>query len=365
MRAAIESGIPVNQDSNAASQGGVGHYQSAIFKGRRVSTADAFLRPAMRKFGIVVRTDCQVSRIIFEGGRATGVAYTKPGHAIETEVKARAGVIVSAGAINSPKLLQLSGIGPAALLREHAIPMRLGRSGVGQNLRDHYSPRLVARAKAARGSMNGRERGLNLVGEGLRWLVGQPNVAISPALIHVFWKSRPELVNPDFALVFTPASYRRGYIGQLDRYPGAEQFVSGDLLVTSTYCYLIKDELLAAAPPRATAGLRHHRAGAAGSSTPTSITDTQDPGAVPGRSSRLPSTRSPTAPGAARGGRHRQGHRQEGGVSVAPTSGAPAGRATSSEPSGQLPEMDAWILEKDPELATINTGLDELHQERC
>lgn len=221
VRAAIESGIPVNQDSNAASQGGVGHYQSAIFKGRRVSTADAFLRPAMRKFGIVVRTDCQVSRIIFEGRRATGVAYTKPGHAIETEVKARAGVIVSAGAINSPKLLQLSGIGPAALLREHAIPVRLDHSGVGQNLRDHYSPRLVARAKAARGSMNGRERGLNLVGEGLRWLVGQPNIlAISPALIHVFWKSRPELTNPDFALVFTPASYRRGYIGQLDRYPG-------------------------------------------------------------------------------------------------------------------------------------------------
>ncbi|MGE6743547.1 GMC family oxidoreductase [Allorhizobium pseudoryzae] len=221
IKAAIESGIPFNPDSNAASQAGVGHYQSAIFKGRRVSTADAFLRPAMRKFGVAVRTDCQVSRIAFEHGRATGIAYTKPGEAGEMEIRARAGVVVSAGAINSPKLLQLSGIGPAALLSEHGIALRLDRPGVGLNLRDHYSPRLVARARRAKGSMNGRERGVNLISEGLRWLAGRPNIlAVSPALIHVFWKSRPVLANPDFALVFTPASYRRGYIGQLDKFPG-------------------------------------------------------------------------------------------------------------------------------------------------
>lgn len=221
VRAAIESGIPFNPDSNARAQGGVGHYQSAIFKGRRVSTADAFLRPAMQKFGVKVMTNCQVSRIVFDGVRATGVAYTSPSNLNETQLRARAGVVVSAGAINSPKLLQLSGIGPAALLREHGIGLRLDRPGVGRNLRDHYSPRLVARARTIRGSMNGRERGLGLLGQGLRWLAGRPSIlAVSPALIHVFWKSRPELTNPDFALVFTPASYRRGYIGQLDEFPG-------------------------------------------------------------------------------------------------------------------------------------------------
>jgi choline dehydrogenase len=221
VRAAIDSGIPFNPDSNAARQEGVGRYQSAIARGWRVSTADAFLRPAIRKFGISVKTNCHVSKILFEGKRATGVAFTAYGGTDIREIRARAGVIVSAGAVNSPKLLQLSGIGPMHLLQKHGIEVRIDRSGVGENLRDHFSPRIVARARSRDGSMNGRERGLRLLAEIGRWMFGRPSIlALSPALIHVFWKSQPQLANPDFALVFTPASYRRGYIGQLDRFPG-------------------------------------------------------------------------------------------------------------------------------------------------
>lgn len=221
VQAAVNEGVPRNPDYNGENQAGVGPYQSAISKGRRVSTADAFLRPAMRRFKVTVWTRSHVSKILFDGRRATAVAYWQDGDLAERQVQARLGVVVSAGAINTPKLLQLSGIGPADLLTGHGIPVRHHAPGVGENLRDHYSPRLVARARDRKGSMNGRESGLNLGFEISRWLMGMPSIlSVSPALVNVFWKSLPQLRDPDYALVFTPASYRRGYIGMLDEFPG-------------------------------------------------------------------------------------------------------------------------------------------------
>ncbi|NMG41681.1 FAD-binding protein [Chelativorans sp. ZYF759] len=221
VQAAIESGIPFNSDHNGEKQAGVGSYQSAIFRGRRVSTADAFLRPAARRFAVSVATRCQVSEILFDGRRAMGVSYFREGESVPRRADARLGVVVSAGAINTPKLLQLSGIGPADLLRSHGIDVRQDLPGVGENLRDHYSPRLVARARHGKGSVNGRERGWKLAAEGAKWMLGQPSIlSVSPALLHVFWKSDASLADPDYALVFTPASYRRGYIGKLDAFPG-------------------------------------------------------------------------------------------------------------------------------------------------
>lgn len=221
VQAAQEGGIPFNPDHNAESQAGVGHYQSAIHRGWRISTADAFLRPAIRRFGVSVKTGSHASKILFDGTRAIGVEYTSGTGTGRRVVKARLRTVISAGAINSPKLLQLSGIDPADLLKRHGIEVRLDRPGVGQNLRDHYSPRLVAQARHRDGSMNGRERGWRLGAEIARWMLGRPSIlALSPALFHVFWKSLPDLADPDFSLVFTPASYRRGYIGQLDHFPG-------------------------------------------------------------------------------------------------------------------------------------------------
>lgn len=221
VQAAVDAGLPRNPDYNGARQDGVGRYQSAIFRGRRVSTADAFLRPAVRQFGVTVRTRCLIAHIPFDGKRATGLAYLADGETALRVVGARIAVVVAAGAINTPKLLQLSGIGPAGLLTSRGIEVVEDLPGVGENLRDHFSPRLVARATHRKGSMNGRERGLPLAAEVLRWLFGRPSIlSVSPALVHAFWASRPALPGPDYALVFTPASYRCGYIGKLDAFPG-------------------------------------------------------------------------------------------------------------------------------------------------
>jgi len=218
---AVGLGIPRNPDYNGAYQHGVGYFQRAIRRGRRVSAARAFLRPAMGRRNLEVRTRSHVTSILLEGKRAVGVRYRVggPGGA-EREVRARREVVLSGGAINSPKLLQISGIGPAELLRQIGVPVRHALPGVGENFRDHYAARLVARVKGV-GTINERARGLNLIGEAVKWSLGRPSVlALQPSLVFVFWKSDPALDAPDLQLVFTPASYKEGSVGLLDDFPG-------------------------------------------------------------------------------------------------------------------------------------------------
>lgn len=216
--AAVERGHPLNPDYNGERQEGVGRYQSAIVKGRRASTATAYLRTAIR-LGVEVRTNVLAERILFDGRRATGVAY-RLGDTVNI-VHARRGVIVSAGTVHSPKLLQLSGVGPADLLSNLGIDIVHALPGVGENFHDHYSPRLVARLKPDVDTLNSHVTGLALVGQVMRWLAGRPSVlSLSPALAHVFGKSRAGLGFPDYSLVFTPASYKAGFIGRLDDFPG-------------------------------------------------------------------------------------------------------------------------------------------------
>ena len=135
LKAAQMAGLPLNPDFNGASQEGVGVYQITTRDGRRMSAARAFLRPAMRRKNVRVETGAQATRILFEGTRAVGVEYRRNG---ETR-QARAGreVIVSAGSVNSPQLLQLSGLGPAALLAGQGIPVVQALENVGRNLQDH------------------------------------------------------------------------------------------------------------------------------------------------------------------------------------------------------------------------------------
>ncbi|ALR21843.1 GMC family oxidoreductase [Sphingobium baderi] len=215
---AAERGHPYNPDYNGARQEGVGRYQSAIAGGRRASTATAFLHPA-RRMGAVVRTHALATRILMEGKRASGVAYRQ--HGETKEVMARRSVILAAGTTNTPKLLQLSGIGPAALLQRHGIPVLHALPGVGENFHDHYSPRLVVRLREGVDSLNAHVRGLPLVGQVLRWMSGRPSIlALSPALVHVFGRSDPAFDMTDYSLVFTPGSYKQGFIGRLDDFPG-------------------------------------------------------------------------------------------------------------------------------------------------
>jgi len=218
---AVEQGLPRNADHNGAEQFGVAYSQSVIHKGLRVSAARAFLHPARRRYGVEIRTDALVTRVIVENGRATGVAYRHKGVGAEQIVRAGREVILSAGAFNTPKLMQLSGLGPGAVLRDAGIGLVRDLPGVGENLRDHYNARIVARGVPGMNGINRRVQGWRLGREVLRWMLRRPSVlSISPALVHVFGKSNPVLDNPDFFLVFTPGSYKRGFIGKLDDFPG-------------------------------------------------------------------------------------------------------------------------------------------------
>ncbi|CAO3436289.1 Oxidoreductase, GMC family [Azospirillum doebereinerae] len=220
--AAAESlGIPRNQDYNGEKQDGVGYFQRTINRGLRVSAARAFLSRAGKRPNVAILTGCQTAAILLEDMRATGVRYFRggAGGTVET-VKARREVILSAGAINTPKLLQLSGIGPADLLRQVGIPVVHDLAGVGNNLRDHYAVRMVSKIRGVK-TINNLVQGPALAVQVLRWLIGLPSpLAISPSLVHIFWKSNPSLARPDLEFACAPASFREGVVGLLDKHPG-------------------------------------------------------------------------------------------------------------------------------------------------
>lgn len=216
---AAACGLPVNPDYNGAVQEGAGRFQSNIHRGRRVSSARAFLLPAERRGNIDIRANAMASRILFEGRRASGVEYLDGDGRMRT-VTARRGVVLSAGALQSPKLLQLSGVGPAALLAEHGIPLVHELPGVGANLRDHYRQAYVLRARGAE-SINDRVRGVRLGFEFLRWLAGRPSAfAIGAVLCHAYGRSDPSQPRPDIQMLFMPASFKAGFFGRLDDIPG-------------------------------------------------------------------------------------------------------------------------------------------------
>ncbi|ACC75266.1 choline dehydrogenase [Paraburkholderia phymatum] len=134
-------GVRTVDDFNTGDQEGVGYYQLTTRHGLRCSTAVAYLKPARRRANLHVETEAQASKILFDGTRATGIQYVQ--HRETREVHADREVILTAGALQSPQLLQLSGVGPGALLREHGIPVVADRAGVGENLQDHLQVRLI------------------------------------------------------------------------------------------------------------------------------------------------------------------------------------------------------------------------------
>ncbi|HUB13635.1 MAG TPA: GMC family oxidoreductase N-terminal domain-containing protein [Acetobacteraceae bacterium] len=218
---AIGMGMPRCADYNSGDhQAGVGYFQRAIYRGYRHSAARVFLHPARASGRLDVRTDARAAQVLFDGKRAVGVQYINDrDRTTQHIVRARREVMLSCGTANTAKLLQISGVGPAALLRELGMPV-IADLPVGENFRDHYSVRMVARVKNIR-TINEMSRGLGLAGQVLRWATGRPSIlAVTPSLVHWFWKSDDALDFPDMQGVFTPASYKEGFIGLLDDYPG-------------------------------------------------------------------------------------------------------------------------------------------------
>lgn len=214
-------GIPFNPDYNSERQDGVGYYQRIIHKGRRFSAYRSFLHPVRARANLSMRTGAHVAAILFEGRRAVGVRYISGGTGgTERTVKARREVIVCGGALNTPRLLQISGVGPRDLLGNLGVTVVNDLPGVGENLRDHYAVRMVAQVRGVE-TINEMSRAPRLWSHIARWLFGRPTfLSVSPSLVHVFWKSDPALSTSDLQFTFTPASYMEGIAGLLDTMPG-------------------------------------------------------------------------------------------------------------------------------------------------
>ena len=203
--AAAETGIPVNSDFNGASQEGAGFFQTTTRRGRRASTAVAYLRPAQRQGNLRVETSALAQRVVFERRRAVGVEYRQNG--MVKTARAREEVLVSGGAYNSPQLLQLSGVGPAELLRKHGIDVVLDAPGVGHDLQDHMQVRVVmkcAKPITLNDYVNNPIRKMMM---GLQYAVSRKGpLTIAAGTAGAFFKTDPRLATPDIQIHFLPFS---------------------------------------------------------------------------------------------------------------------------------------------------------------
>jgi choline dehydrogenase len=205
LEACVEAGIPRKRDLNGEDQEGVAYYQLTVKNGQRCSAAVAYLHPAMGRANLRVETNALARRVLFEGKRAVGVAFSQNG--VVRTAKARAEVILAGGAINSPQLLQLSGVGPGQLLAEHGIAVVHDLPGVGENLQDHYVTGARFRLKAGTISVNEQSKGGRLAAEALKYLFTRKGLlTLSAAHIAAFCKSRPDLASPDIQFHILPAT---------------------------------------------------------------------------------------------------------------------------------------------------------------
>lgn len=221
--AAAELGIPVTEDFNGTEPEGFGCYQLTVRDGRRRSAADAFLRPALQRGDRVrLKTKAWVSRIRFSEGRATGVEWLDHGQA--QFAAANRAVILSAGAVNSPQLLQLSGIGPGATLAAHGIETIIDNPAVGGNLQDHLA--VVYSFKATQRTLNDELHSkFGQLRAGLRYLLTRRGpLALSVNQFGGFARANPAASRADVQLYFNPVTYGTGDASrtriQLDAFPG-------------------------------------------------------------------------------------------------------------------------------------------------
>jgi len=206
--AAAQTGIPTNPDFNGASQEGAGFFQTTTQRGRRASTAYSYLRPAKNRSNLDVETSALAQRILFEGRRARAVEYRQSG-ALRT-ARARKEILVSSGAYNSPQLLQLSGVGPAVLLKQHGIDIVLDAPGVGNDLQDHLQVRLVTRCSQPVTLNDILNHPVRRVMAGARYAAFRKGpLTIAAGTSGAFFKTNPRLATPDIQIHFLPFSTDR------------------------------------------------------------------------------------------------------------------------------------------------------------
>jgi len=205
IRAAEALGVPRNADFNGARQEGVGYYQLFTCRGWRCSSATAYLRPALKRPNLRVETEAHATGMTFSGQCATGVKYRR--HGLERTVRAAREVILAAGALQSPQLLQLSGVGRASFLREMGIPVVKDLPGVGENLQDHLQHRLIYKVRRP---ITTNDELRTLAGKlriGLKWLFFRTGpLAIGINQGGLFTRVMPESKTPDIQFHFATLS---------------------------------------------------------------------------------------------------------------------------------------------------------------
>lgn len=208
IEACAQAGLPRNEDFNGARQEGAGYFQTTSRRGRRWSTAIGYLRPALARPNLNVLTEALTTRVLFEGRRAVGVEYRRAG--ATRRLRARREVVLSGGAINSPQLLQLSGVGPGDLLREHGIAVVADRPAVGDNLQDHFQVRIVLRCKQPI-TMNDELRTLfGRAKVGLRYALHRKGpLTVSAGYAAAFFRTEARLATPDIQVHFLTLSTDR------------------------------------------------------------------------------------------------------------------------------------------------------------
>jgi choline dehydrogenase len=203
--AAAETGLPVNRDFNGGSQEGAGFFQTTTRHGRRASAAVAYLGSAKGRNNLRIETLALAQRIVFNDRRADAVEYRQAG--VLKTARARKEVLVSGGAFNSPQLLQLSGIGPAGLLRQHGIEVVLDAPGVGRDLQDHMQVRVVMRC-SKRITLNDIVNSpARKILAGLQYAAFRSGpLTIAAGTSGAFFKTNPRLATPDVQIHFLPFS---------------------------------------------------------------------------------------------------------------------------------------------------------------
>ena len=216
--AAKQAGFAFTPDYNGKQQEGVAYSQMTRRGRLRGSTARTFLAQARHRGNLKVETDALATKLLFDGRRCIGVAFRQNG--VDRQQLAAREVILCGGAVNSPHVLQISGIGPAAHLQSIGVPVLYDLPGVGANLNDHYVVRISHRVKNAI-TINQLARGPRLAREIARWaIVGTGALTFGVTSAMVFCRSREGLASPDLQLLFTPASYVQGVFRQLEHEPG-------------------------------------------------------------------------------------------------------------------------------------------------
>ena len=201
--AAEQVGIARNPDYNGDRQDGVGMTQATIRNGRRMSTARCYLEPAAKRRNLAVVTEALTESLLLEEKRCVGVRYTVGGQS--RQARASREVIVSAGSINSPQLLELSGIGQPDLIAGLGIPVRHELPGVGENLRDHFAPRMKWNVARSGITYNDTARGLGLIWQALRYATTRDGfLALPAAPMRAYVHSRSGLDSPDVGISCMP-----------------------------------------------------------------------------------------------------------------------------------------------------------------